>query len=53
MQKKGVRVRFGWGGCEPSIELIVKMKKVGRGRERRSGGGGGVRVVAYQELKLL
>ena len=46
--KGGSRSGVGQGGCEPRIELIVKMpqKKVGSG-------GGGVRVVVNQELKLL
>ena len=38
----------GQGGCEPRIEVIVKMQK---GKSRGSvGGGGGVRVDVNQEL---
>ena len=35
------------GGCEPRIDVIVKMKKKTSG-----GGGGGGRVGKNQELKL-
>ena len=30
------------GGCEPRIEVIVKMQKKSRGSGRAGGGGGGV-----------
>ena len=53
MQNRGVRSgRGGQGGCEPRIELIVKMQKHREGWPS-GGGGGGVRVVVNQELKLL
>ena len=44
----------GQGGCEPRIEVIVKMKKkVGRGSCRVWGGQGGGerRVVVKEKLK--
>ena len=39
--KRGIRFG-GQGGCEPKIELIVKMRKqIGRGGAPVGGGGGG------------
>ena len=48
--KNGVRLG-GQGGCEPRIQLIVKMHK--QSREGWGAGRGGVRVVVNHELKLL